>query len=90
MKKKTGEMSIMDHLEELRWRIVKIALSIVVFAIPCGIYWQKIIDVVMLYPLRFTNPKPRLIFTTPAESVMLSFQIALAGGLIIAAPVIFY
>jgi sec-independent protein translocase protein TatC len=90
MKKKNGEMSIVEHLEELRWRIVKIALALVVCAIPCGIYWQKIIDIVMIYPLRFTNPKPKLIFTTPAESVMLSFQIALACGLIVSSPFIFY
>jgi sec-independent protein translocase protein TatC len=90
MKKKIDEMSIFDHLEELRWRIVKSAVAIVACAIPCGIFWQKIIDIVMLYPLRFANPKPKLIFTTPAESVMLSFQIALAGGLIVASPIVFY
>ncbi len=44
----------------------------------------------MIYPLRYTNPRPKLIFTTPAESVILSFQIAIFFGFIAAAPVVFY
>jgi sec-independent protein translocase protein TatC len=84
------EMSFLEHLEELRWRLIKAALSIAVFAIPCGIFWQRILDVMMVYPLRFTDPKPRLIYTKPTETVMLSFKIAIAGGILFAAPVIFY
>jgi sec-independent protein translocase protein TatC len=83
-------MSFLDHLEELRWRIVKMALALVAAAIPCGIFWKRIFDVVMIYPLRFANPKPHLIFTSPIEAVMLSFKIALGAGAMIAAPVIFY
>jgi sec-independent protein translocase protein TatC len=83
-------MSFFDHLEELRWRIVKIALALVVCSIPCGIFWKKIFDVVMVYPLRFANPKPHLIITSPVESVMVSVQIALGAGAVLAAPVIFY
>jgi sec-independent protein translocase protein TatC len=84
------EMQFFDHLEELRWRVIKSAIAIIVFAIPAGIFWKEIIDIVMIYPLRYTNPRPKLIFTTPAESVILSFQIAIFFGLIAAAPVIFY
>jgi len=84
------EMSFLDHLEELRWRLIRSFLAIIVFAIPCGIFWQRIFDWVMLYPLRFADPKPRLIITAPAEAVMLSIKIAIAGGIICAAPVIFY
>ena len=83
-------MSFLDHLEELRWRIVKIAVAVTVCAIPCGIFWKRIFDIVMVYPLRYANPKPHLIFTTPAESVLLSFKIALGGGVIVAIPVVFY
>jgi sec-independent protein translocase protein TatC len=84
------EMSFLDHLEELRWRIVKSAIAIVACAIPCGIYWQKILNVVLIYPLHATNPRPQLIYTTPSEGVVLSVKIAIAGGLIAASPVIFY
>lgn len=85
-----GEMSFLDHLEELRWRLIKSALAVAVFAVPSGIYWQKILDVVMIYPLRHTSPRPKLIYTNPSESIILSFKIAFAGGLIAASPVVFY
>jgi sec-independent protein translocase protein TatC len=85
-----GEMSFLDHLEELRWRVVKIAIALTVCAIPCGIFWQKILNWVLIYPLRFTSPRPKLIYTNPSESVVLSFKIAIAGGIIAASPVIFY
>ena len=85
-----GEMSFLDHLEELRWRVIKAAAAIAVFAVPCGIYWQKILDIVMIYPLRHTSPTPKLIYTNPTESVILSLKIAVAGGLIAASPVVFF
>ncbi|HON10264.1 MAG TPA: twin-arginine translocase subunit TatC [Chitinispirillaceae bacterium] len=84
------EMPFLAHLEELRWRVIKIALSVLVFAIPGWIYWEKIFELVMLYPLRLSSPTPKLIYTTPAESVVLSLKIALATGVIAAAPVIFF
>jgi sec-independent protein translocase protein TatC len=83
-------MPFLAHLEELRWRVIKIALSVLVFAIPGWIYWEKIFELVMLYPLRLSSPTPKLIYTTPAESVVLSLKIALATGVIAAAPVIFF
>jgi sec-independent protein translocase protein TatC len=83
-------MSFLGHLEELRWRIVKIACALVLCAVPCGIFWKKIFDVVMVYPLQFAKPRPHLIFTSPVESVMISIKIALGGGIVLAAPVIFY
>lgn len=85
-----SEMSFLGHLEELRWRIIKSVLTVIAFAIPCGIFWQKIFDVVMIHPLRFANPRPLLIVTNPVEAVMLSFKIAIAGGVICAVPVIIY
>jgi len=87
---KKDEMSFLDHLEELRWRVVKALLAIGICAIPCGIYWRKILDVVMIYPLHLSNPRPHIIFTTPAEAVVLSLKVAIAGGFILATPVVFY
>jgi len=83
-------VSFFEHLEELRWRIIKSAIAIIVFAVPCGIYWEYIFEFVMIYPLRFADPKPRLIITSPIEGFMLSIKIAIVGGIIGAAPVIFY
>ncbi len=84
------ELPFLEHLEELRWRIIKGLAAVIVFAVPCGVFWERIFDWVMVYPLRFADPRPRLIVTSPVEAVMLSIKIAVAGGAIAAAPVIFY
>jgi sec-independent protein translocase protein TatC len=90
VKSATGEMSFLDHLEELRWRLVKMAVAVIITAIPCGIFWKRLFDIVMIYPLSLANPKPHLIFTSPVEAVIISFKIALGGGVILSTPVIFY
>lgn len=44
------EMSFLDHLEELRWRLVKSSISILVFAIAAFIGKKYIFDVVLFGP----------------------------------------
>ncbi|HUI92288.1 MAG TPA: twin-arginine translocase subunit TatC [Chitinivibrionales bacterium] len=83
-------MNFLDHLEELRGRLIKSSVAVFVCAIPCFIYWHQIFDFLLVYPLRYANPKPSIIYTAPAEAVMLSFKIALVCGLIVAIPFIFY
>ncbi len=83
-------MSFLDHLEELRWRVVKSLAAVVLAAIPCGVFWRQIFDVFMVYPLRFSDPKPKLIYTAPHEAVLLSLKIAIFGGIVLGAPVVFY
>jgi sec-independent protein translocase protein TatC len=92
-KRKTdsGEgVSFLDHLEELRGRLVKCTAALLIASVPCFIYWRKIFEVVLAYPLNYTHPRPHLIFTAPAEAVMLSLQIAFVCGAVAASPVIFY
>jgi sec-independent protein translocase protein TatC len=83
-------MGFLDHLEELRGRLIKIAIVVFACTIPCFVFWRKIFDFLLVYPLRFANPKPHIIYTAPAEAVMLSMKIAFVCGLIIAIPFIFY
>ncbi len=45
-----GEMSFLDHLEELRWHIIKSALAIVVFAVVAFILKDFIFNTVILKP----------------------------------------
>jgi sec-independent protein translocase protein TatC len=90
VKSAAGEMSFLDHLEELRWRLVKMGIAVILTSIPCGIFWKRLFDIVMVYPLNLADPKPHLIFTTPVEAVVVSFKIAIGGGVILATPVIFY
>jgi sec-independent protein translocase protein TatC len=82
-------MTLFDHLEELRWTLIRCILAMVVCAVPCGFFWRRIFDAVAVWPLRQSDPAPRIIFTAPAEAVTLGFKIALAGGALLASPFIF-
>lgn len=83
------EMPLIAHLEELRWALIKSLAAVIVFAVPCGIFWQQIFDFIAVYPLSMSDPAVRIIYTAPAETVMLSFKIALCAGAVIASPFIF-
>ena len=55
---KTGEMSFLEHLEELRWHIVRSAIAILVFGTLAFIFSRFIFDYVLLAPKNpefFTN-----------------------------------
>lgn len=58
-KKKTeGEMSFLEHLEELRWHLIRSVVAIVLLAIAAFVYNEIIFDVVILAPKTpefFTN-----------------------------------
>lgn len=47
-----GEMSFLEHLEELRWHIIRSALAIMVFAVIAFIFKDFIFDTVILNPRR--------------------------------------
>ena len=86
---KHEEMPLAAHLEELRWTLIRCFCAVIICAIPCGIFWQYIFDVIAIWPLHLVDPAPLIIFTAPAEAIMLSFKIALTGGVILASPIIF-
>lgn len=46
-----AEMSFVDHLEELRWHIVRSVLAVVICGIVVFIYIDKVMDVVIFGPL---------------------------------------
>ena len=85
-----AEMGFLEHLEELRWRLIKSLAAVLIGAIPCGYFWRRLFNFVILYPLSTANPKPHLIFSAPSAAVILSIQTALIGGLIIGSPIVFY
>lgn len=50
VKNPTGEMSFLEHLEELRWHIVRSAIAIIVCAVLAFIFSRFIFDNVLLAP----------------------------------------
>jgi Tat protein translocase TatC len=86
-----GEMPFLDHLEELRWRILWSLVAIVVGTVVGWFLLDKIdiIDV-LKRPIAPYLPGGRLIFTSPAEPFMLTLKVAFALGCLVASPVVIY
>ena len=88
--KDEDEMSFLDHLEELRWRIIKALIGIVIGAVICGIFVDWILNKFLLAPALGTNPPLQLINLKPYGQLVLYMEVILAGGIILSIPNIFY
>jgi sec-independent protein translocase protein TatC len=83
-----GTMSVVDHLRELRDRIIWSMMAIAVGAVICFIFFGPIIHL-MVQPYRDATGKG-LIFTQPLEAFMTRVKVAAYGGFVIASPVVFF
>ena len=83
-------MSLIAHIEELRRALIRSGTAIIFSMVPCLVFWREIFEIFAIYPLRFSDPTPIIIYTAPAEVVMLSVKIALTGGILLASPFIFW
>lgn len=84
-------MPFLDHLEELRWRILKSLIAISVGTVAGWLAVQRV-DVieVLKRPIAPYLPGGRLTFTSPTEPFLLTLKVAFAIGLVIASPVVIY
>ncbi len=80
------EMSVWEHLEELRWTVVRAVIGIVVGMIICGVFFDQITDWVILLPTTHTNPPMKLMNTEVYGQLSVWMQIVMWGGVIISFP----
>ena len=91
----TGTMSVVDHLRELRDRLVWSILAIAIGAVVCFIFFEPIINL-MVEPYRDAtatalDPNGKdLIFTHPLEAFATRIKVAVYGGFVVASPVVFF
>jgi len=87
-----GEMPFLDHLEELRWRILWSLLAIVVGAV-IGfllVHYLGVLEI-LIRPLEPLLPEgQRLKFFSPADPFFITLKLALVVGIILAFPVVVY
>jgi sec-independent protein translocase protein TatC len=76
-------MGFLDHLEELRGRIIKSIISIILFSIIAYIFSEELIEFV-------TRPIPEVYFMAPTEAFSTRIKMSLIAGIIVSVPVIFY
>ena len=89
-KKETNnvDMGFFDHLEELRWRVVKALVGVVIGAIICWIFIDFIINDVLIKPA--INSGLKLQNLKPFGQVFLFMQVAIVGGVILTFPNILF
>lgn len=81
------EMSFLDHLEELRRRIIYALLGVIVGAAICGIFTNQMIDILLL-PAKSNNLALQNL--RPFGQLFLYFEVFLIGGIILSLPNVFY
>jgi sec-independent protein translocase protein TatC len=88
-----GEMPFLDHLEELRWRILWSVVSVTVGAIIgfALVYYYGVLELLIL-PVREAadDPNLKLIYLSPADSFFITLKLAIYIGVLMALPVITY
>ena len=88
-KQNSSEMPFLDHLEELRWRILWSLLAVVVGIIVGFVIVQRfaVLDLLKL-PIEPYLPDGKLYITHPTDAFFITFKLAFLLGIILAAPVI--
>ncbi|MBK7498244.1 MAG: twin-arginine translocase subunit TatC [Ignavibacteriales bacterium] len=81
-------MTFLEHLEELRWRIIYSIIGIVVGTILAWIFIDFLVDVVLLKPAKDSGAVLQNL--RPFGQLFLYMQIAIMVGMIISIPNLFY
>lgn len=82
------EMSFLDHIEELRWRIIYAIIGILIFTIVAWFFIDPLIEIVLLKPARDANASLQNL--RPFGQLFLYVQVAIIVGIVASLPNIFY
>ena len=84
-----SRMSTMDHLGELRSRLVKVLAALAVTTIVAFAFSDQLLDF-LIRPYRIAEPDAALAYFRPTEAFSTVMRVSLFGGLVLASPVILY
>ncbi len=89
MTHEAAEMPFLDHLEELRRRIIWALVALAICAV-LGFFVVTELDVIGILerPFQKVMPGQNLLFTSPTTPVVVTFKLAFVVGFIMALPVI--
>jgi sec-independent protein translocase protein TatC len=82
-------MTFLEHLEELRVRLVHSLAALVVGFLVCW-GWHKEIFHFLTGPLRTAHPGVKFIYTSPSEALLLYMKMAFFVGIFVAAPYVLF
>lgn len=79
-----GQMTLLEHLEELRDRLIKSAIAVFVATLLVAAFTGQILN------LLISPYGHKLQVLGPTEGIAIYFRVALTGGLVLAMPVLVY
>jgi sec-independent protein translocase protein TatC len=83
-----GRMTVVEHLTELRRRIIISLIAVTMAAIVCFIFSESIIKFFVTYYKDATHgEKTQLIFLGPLDAFITRLKVATYGGIVLALPV---
>ena len=85
-----GQMSFLEHLDELRTRIIRSCLAIGAGMLAAVFFVDPIGNFILAPALRVLPAGDTLIFTKPNEGFSFYLDVALIGGIVLAAPFVMY
>lgn len=85
------EMPFLDHLDELRNRLIRGVIALVI-AVGIAFWLATRIDIlgILIAPIEPVLGGSKLKFLSPTDPFFITMKLALYGGLILAAPIIIY
>jgi sec-independent protein translocase protein TatC len=86
-----GEMPFLDHLEEMRWRLIWSLLALTIgFVVGFAIVDEFDVLGLLMRPITPELAGGKLYFTSPIEPFMITLKLAFFVGVVLASPVIIW
>jgi len=79
----SGEMSLVDHLQELRKRLIVCVAVVMAASVACYFYAVELVHII-------TAPAGKLYYMNPAEAFFTYLKVSVFAGFLLSLPVVFY
>ena len=78
-----GEMSLVDHLQELRRRLITSIVAVMAGSVVCYFYAAELVQLI-------TEPAGKLYYMNPAEAFFSYMKVSVFGGFLLVLPIVLY
>lgn len=85
-----GQMGFLDHLDELRTRLIRSIVAIAAGMVVAFFFYDRIGAFILAPAIRALPPGATLISVRPGEGFAFYLDVSLIGGIVLAAPFVMY